>query len=176
MDRASRCIPRLKKAVSLTRVSVSRSIGVLLPSASVVFERRGCISCHNQALAAEAAAAARSKGIAIDEALARKNLDQIVTAYKPVAEAALQGDMPAGNFVTAGYVMSALAAEHRPLDKITAAFTHLIAGLQMSDGRWIAVQTSRPPIEDSVVSQTAMAIRVLTLYPIPSEKARLERT
>src|SRR5215831_4020678 len=158
------------------RISLSRSIGVLLPSASVVFERRGCISCHNQAVAAEVAAVARGKGIAIDEALARKNLDQIVTAYKPLAEAALQGDMPAGNFVTAGYIMSALAAEHRPLDKITAAFTHLIAGLQMSDGRWLAVQPSRPPIEDSVVSQTAMAIRVLTLYPIPGEKARLERT
>src|SRR5215469_5677860 len=102
--------------------------------------------------------------------LHRKNLDQIVTAYKPLAEAALQGDMPAGNFVTAGYIMSALAGGHRPLVRITAAFTHLIAGLQMSDGRWLAVQPSRPPIEDSVVSQTAMAIRVLTLYPIPGEK------
>src|SRR5262249_23295846 len=35
------------------RISLSRSIGVLLPSASVVFERRACISCHHQALAAE---------------------------------------------------------------------------------------------------------------------------
>jgi len=84
--------------------------------------------------------------------------------------------MPAGNFVTAGYVLSALAAEHRPLDKISAALTHLIAGLQMSDGRWLAVQPSRPPMEDSIVSQTAMAVRTLTLYPIPGEKARFELT
>jgi ankyrin repeat protein len=158
------------------RTSLTRSIARLLPAAPAIFEKRRCVSCHNQALPAEVAVVARRRGIAIDEEQARKNLDQIVTAYKPLAEAALQGDQPAGNFVTAGYVMSALAAEHHPLDKITGAFTHLVAALQMPDGRWLGSGVSRPPMEDSVVSQTAMAIRVLTLNPIPGRRASLEET
>jgi prenyltransferase/squalene oxidase-like repeat protein/ankyrin repeat protein len=158
------------------RTSLIRRASMLLQSAPVIYRQRGCISCHHQALAAEVAAAGRRKRISIDEELARKNLDQIITAYKPLAEAALQGDQPAGNIVTIGYVMSALAAENHPLDKITAAFTHLISGLQMPDGRWLGAGVFRPPIEDSTVSQTAMAIRVLSLYPIPSQRTALEQT
>jgi hypothetical protein len=158
------------------RTSLAKSSGLLLPASPAIFEQRGCISCHHQALATQVAAAVRRKGVAIDETVARKILDQIVTAYKPLAEAALQGDQPQGNFVTTGYVMSALAAEHHPLDKITAAFTHLVAALQMPDGRWLGSGVNRPPLEDSVVSQTAFAVRTLTLYPIPGRKAELEQT
>jgi len=157
------------------RTSLSRSVALLSPAAPVIFEKRACISCHSQTLSAEVAATARRKGIAIDEALVRKNLDQIVAWSKPVAEAALQGDQPAGQVLTLGYVMSALAAEHHPLDKITAAFAHLIAAVQMSDGRWLSLGNSRPPLEDSVVSQTALAVRGLRLYPIPGQKAYLEQ-
>ena len=58
--------------------SLSRSVALLSPAAPVIFEKRACISCHSQTLSAEVAATARRKGIAIDEALVRKNLDQIV--------------------------------------------------------------------------------------------------
>ena len=168
--------PPEEGVISDARMAVSRSIGLLLRSAPVIYSHRGCISCHHQALAAEIAATARRNGISIDEELARKNLDQILTAYKPLAEAALQGDQPAGNLVTVGYVMSALAAEHHPLDKVTAAFTHLVAALQMPDGGWLGIGISRPPIEDSVVSQTAMAVHALRLYPIPSQRTAVEQT
>jgi ankyrin repeat protein len=106
------------------RTSLSRSAALLLPAAPVIFAKRACISCHSQTLAAEVAAAVRRKGITIDESLARKNLEQIVAWSKPLAEGALQGDQPAGQVLTLGYVMSALRAEHHPLDKTTAAFTH----------------------------------------------------
>jgi hypothetical protein len=146
---------------------LSAGVNANAKDADVIFAKRACITCHSQTLPAQVAAAARRKGIAIDESMARKNLEQIVTWSRPLAEAALQGDQPAGQVLTLGYVMSALGSEHHPLDKTTAAFTHLIAATQMSDGRWIGLGNSRPPLEDSVVSQTVLAVHGMTLYPVP---------
>ena len=72
------------------------------------------------------------------------------------------GTRPAGRALTIGYIMMALADEHHPLDKITAPFTHLVAASQMPDGSWIDEGISRPPIEHSDISITAMAVRTLT--------------
>ena len=156
------------------RISVDRAVNLFLPTAPVAYQKRGCISCHSQALVAMAAAAARRKGIAINEEMAQTNLTQIVAAFTPAAEQAMQGDQPAGNIITIGYVMMALAAEHHPWDKITAALAQLAAGLQLSDGSWTPNGVSRPPMEDSLVTATALGARALTLYPVATGKTELE--
>ena len=158
------------EGIADARTSLSRAVALLLPPAPLVFEKRGCVTCHNQALPGQLAAAARAKGIAVNEELARKNMQQMLAFFKTAGEAAMQGDRTAGDFVTIGYVMSAFAAEQYPLDNITAASTHLVAGQQMPDGSWLGNGVSRPPMEDSIVSQTALAVRAMTLYPIPGRK------
>jgi hypothetical protein len=164
------------EGVADARTSLTRSVALLLPTAPVVFEKRACVTCHSQALPGQAAAVARGKGIAVNEDLARKNLEQMIVFFKTAAEAAMQGDRPAGDFVTLGYAMSAFAAERYPLDNITAALTHQIAGQQMADGIWLGNGVSRPPMEDSIVSQTALAVRAMTLYPIPGRKQEMDET
>jgi len=156
------------------RVSVGRAVNLLLPTGPVAYQRRGCISCHSQALVAVAAAEARRKGIAINEEMARTNLNQILTVFQTSAETAMQADQPAGNIITVGYVMMALAAEHHPLDRITAALTHLAAALQLPDGSWTPNGVSRPPMEDSLVTATALGVRSLALYPVPGLKTQLD--
>ncbi len=154
--------------------SLTRGIGLLLPAAPVVFQKRGCITCHSQALPAEAAAVARRKGIAVDEELAGKNLNQILSFSQTAAEDAMQGDELAGNSVTLGYVMAALVAERHPLDNITAAYAHLAAAMQMRDGRWIGNGVSRPPEEGGIITTTAMAVRAMILYPLAGHKNEWE--
>ena len=156
------------------RTSLTRSLALLLPTGPVIYEKRKCISCHSQALPVEVAALARSKGIAVEDEWARKNLQQILESYNTESEAALQGDQPPGNFITVGYVMAALKAVGRPLDRITAGIVHMAAGQQMPDGRWLGNGVSRPPMEDSPVSQTAMAARALTLYPLGGSAAKAD--
>jgi len=158
------------------RRSVGQSVALLLPTAPLVFETRRCVTCHSQALPGQLAAVARTKGIVVNEELAGRNLQQMLSFFKTAAEAAMQGDQPAGNFITIGYVMSAFAAERHPLDRITAAFTHLVAGQQMPDGTWLGNGVSRPPMEDSIVSQTALAVRAITLYPIAGRTHELQET
>ena len=149
-------------------------MNLLLPTGPVVYQRRHCISCHSQELVAVAAAAAREKGIPIDEETARTNLEQIVTAFHTAVESAMQGDQPPGNIITIGYGMMALAAARHPSDKITAAMAHLAAALQLPDGSWTPNGVSRPPEEDSLISATALGVGAITLYPAPGGKGPLE--
>jgi ankyrin repeat protein len=152
------------------RVALSRSVPLLLSAAPSIFQKRGCISCHSQALPAELAAVARRKGIPVSEEMAAKNLSEILTFSKTAAEAAMQGDELAGNSTTLGYIMAAFAAERRPLDKITAAYAHLAAAMQMPDGRWIGNGVSRPPEEGGIITTTVMAVRGMVLYPLAGHK------
>ena len=164
------------EGVADPRTSLSRSAALLLPTGPVVFQQRGCVTCHNQTLPAMVAAVLRKKGIPLNEDLARKNFKQILSVVTPAAEEAMQGERPQGAALGAGYIMMALASEQPRLDKVTAAFTHSVAAQQMPDGSWLGNGVSRPPMEDSTISTTAMAVRALTLYPIPSRKRELEET
>jgi ankyrin repeat protein len=156
------------------RESVARSVALILPTAPTAFKNRGCITCHNQSMVAVLSAAARQKGIPVNESLEEQNLKQIRGVYRPAAGEAMQGDQPAGNSLTIGYIMMALDAEREPLNQTTAAFTHLLCALQMEDGSWLGNGISRPPMEDSTVSHTVMAVRALTLYPIPGRRGEVE--
>ncbi len=156
------------------RVSVGRAVNLLLPAAPVAYQKRGCITCHSQALVAMAAAEARQRGVAIDEEMEQTNLQQIEASYKIFGELAMQGDQPGGNIITIGYVMMALAAERHPLDTITAQMIHAAAALQLPDGTWTPNGVSRPPMEDTLVTATAMGIRSLTAIPAAGYRAEVE--
>jgi ankyrin repeat protein len=155
------------------RTAIQRSVAALLPAAKAVFSRRACITCHNQTMPAQVAAIARVKGIELDEGLAKLNMRQIAGTYKPIGEEALQGGSPPGQELTIGYVAMALAAENYPPDLMTAGLSHMVAARQMPDGSWPEFE-NRPPMEYSTISRTAMAVRVLTSYPIASRAKETE--
>jgi len=159
------------------RVSLRRSVARLLDVAPGFPERTSCISCHHNALPAIAAATARRKGIEIDEAHARANLDHIVDFFSASTPRMMLGD-PAvgGEALTAGYVQVALAGEHHPLDTTTAAIVHWLIARQMPDGHWLGNGLNRPPSEYSFISHTAMAAAGLTSYDIPGLKSDIEQS
>jgi Prenyltransferase and squalene oxidase repeat len=152
-------------------------VSLLLKSAPPMFERRRCFTCHHNTLTAEAAALARRKGIGVDEGLAEKNLKDILAVLKPAMSPAMQAQatVPGGVALTVGYGLMALAAEGYPLDKTTASMTHWTLATQMPDGSWLGNGVNRPPIEFSTVSHTTIAVRGLTLYPIPARKPQIDR-
>src|SRR2546423_13742048 len=102
-----------------------------MPVGPAVFQKRACVSCHQQTMPAFAAAIARDHGVPVDESVAQKNLKQILAFYKPTGDEAMQNNNPGGGEVGVGYAVMALAAEKRPLDRITAEWTHAVAARQM---------------------------------------------
>ncbi len=162
------------EGVADARTSLARSAALLQSIGPPVFQKHGCITCHNQSIPAQVAAAARERGIPVNEELAKKNLKQILAVYKPMGDEAMQGKPPLGTAITVGYISMALAAEKYPLDKTTAALAHIMAASQMPDGSWPG-GISRPPMEDSAITGAAMAVRALTLYPIEGAKQEIDQ-
>jgi squalene cyclase len=123
-----------------------------------------------------AAAAARRKGIAVDDVRDGKNVDDMVTFFRNNVPRMMLGD-PAvgGEALTAGYVELALAARGRPLDTVTAATTHWMLARQMPDGRWLGNGLNRPPSEYSTISHTAIAAGGLMRYPLPGRRDEIAR-
>jgi ankyrin repeat protein len=159
------------------RVSLRQSLARILEVAPGFPERTSCISCHHNALPAIAASTARRKGIEIDEARARANLDHIIEFFAASQPRMMLGD-PAvgGEALTAGYVQVALARENRPLDTMTATITHWLMARQMPDGAWLGNGVNRPPSEYSPISHTAMAAAALTAYDFPGIKGQIEQS
>ena len=163
--------------ISDPRTSVGRSVSLLLEASPPVFETRACITCHNNTLPAMATAVARRKGIEVNEELVGQNLDDILAVYKPGADEMMQGHQRIGQVaLTVGYVAMALAEEGYPMDNMTASFAHYALAKQMPDGSWIGNGVSRPPMEYSSISHTAMGVRIVSLYPIPGRNDEVNQS
>ncbi len=175
--RSEAIAPPTREQVPTAQLAVARSLAVLLKSAPPMFETRKCYTCHHNTLPAELAALARRKGIAVDESLEQRNLTDIQTVLRAAAEPAMQAHstVPGGIVLTVGYGLMALAAEGYPPDTMTAALIHWILSTQMPDGTWLGNGVNRPPMESSIMSHTAIAVRGLTLYPIPGRKLQIDR-
>jgi N-acyl-D-amino-acid deacylase len=166
--------PPAKGGISDPHVSLNKSVSQLLAAGSTFRDKTSCISCHHNGLPAMAAAAARRKGIEVDQKLDAKNLDDMLAFFKRNAARVMQGD-PAvgGEALTVGYTQMGLAAEGHPPDKLTASMTHWLLARQMPDGTWLGNGLNRPPLEYSIISHTAMAAGGLISYPLPGRKKEI---
>jgi hypothetical protein len=139
------------------RVSVGRAVNLLLPAAPVSYQKRGCISCHSQALVAMAAAEARQKGIAINEEMEQTNLKQIEASYKIAGELAMQGDQPGGNIIDT-------------VDRVYAALPQLRASvpsdidINVAMDRTTTIRASLRDVERSLVISIGLVILVVFLF------------
>ena len=70
--------------------------------------------------------------------------------------------------------MMALADLAEPANDFTDAALHYLAARQDPSGAWIILGIARPPIEDSSISRTAMAIRALRIYGWPARQAEFD--
>jgi hypothetical protein len=169
--------PPAAGGVSDPRLSLTRSLSRLMEVAPKFREQATCVSCHHNAMPALAAAAAKQKGIEVDQVRAQKNLNDILTFFTSAVPRMMLGD-PAvgGEAITTGYAQMALLAEGHPLDTTTAAMTHWLMARQMPDGRWLGNGLNRPPSEYSLITHTAIAAGGLKSYPIAGRKNEIAET
>jgi hypothetical protein len=151
------------------REPAQRAIALLQKTSTQFLRVSGCVSCHNQFLPQMTLAAARTRGLAIDEKSARLATEASLAVVRPLVEgAAKSADRVPDPSITVSYALLGLAADGYPADANTDAMAGLVAHWQMEDGGFRAFPL-RPPIESSHFTATALSLRALQLYGKDSE-------
>jgi ankyrin repeat protein/cytochrome c551/c552 len=174
--RAGKGYPRpalTPKPATSARAGVERAIPLLQRADVTFIQKTGCVACHHNVYAAMTLTAARSRGIPVDETMAREQVKVIAATLEGRREAALVGSEIND---TAGNILMALAAANHPADLATDAMAYFLRMRQQVDGRWRPlVIDHRPPINSSDIEVTAVAIRALRAYAPKPHRALYER-
>ncbi|MCU1272637.1 MAG: Ankyrin [Bryobacterales bacterium] len=155
--------------------SLGKSITMLQRSSTEFFKESGCVGCHHQNLTATAVAAARKKGVPVDDAATEEQLKVVTTQWMGAQEALLQRLDPPGAPDTQMFSLLGLAALDYPADAVTDALVLNIAAEQMADGSWCLGGVSRSPIEEGCIARATRGIRLLQLYGPPAIKSDFEK-
>ena len=152
------------------KTAAERSIALLQKCGPEFFRKSGCVACHQQSVTSFALAEARSRGLRVDEPVAREQVHVTITTLEAFRDRLLQrADHPLNSGESTGYLLMGLAAEKYSPDETTDVQILEMASRQAPDGSWTAFG-HRPPLEYSRVSSTALAIRTMQIYGPPGRK------
>jgi hypothetical protein len=148
---------------------------LLQKSNAAYFVRGGCVGCHHQPIIARAVQAARTGGVAVDEAAAREMTLQLKAQWASSQEEFLQSLNPGGGQNRLGEMLLGLKAAGVAADRIIDAAVIDLLESQTADGYWLSSEEqARPPMNEGWMGATARAIRVATAYTIPARRAEFE--
>jgi ankyrin repeat protein/cytochrome c551/c552 len=155
-------LPAPKPAKSI-RAAMERSIPPLQRTDVAFFKKSGCISCHNNSLAAMMLAAARRYQIPVNEDVAQDQVRITATYIETWRERVLQGVAIPGGQDTISYILLGLAAANYQPDASTDALARFLKNTQRPTGEW-RIGAHRQPIESSDIEVTAASLRAVQRY------------
>ncbi len=156
------------------RAAAVRAIVRLQTSQKTWYSEQSCASCHHQFLPALAFREAREHGIRLDEKIARADAAQAFAMYADLDRAVEHAHIVDPGIGDAYSLLAADAAGVRP-SVVTAVYARFLAQRQRPDGHWNTFD-QRPPQSSSVVTATALAIRVIGIYYTGADaRARVDR-
>jgi len=162
-------------AEAALRDAATRGMALVDRSLAVWQQQRTCFSCHHQALPIAATMLARSRGIAFDEALARKNISAGLLPLKSL-DRNIQGYQQIDASMEVGMQLVAGDIAGVPQGIARAATARTVAGWQLPDGHWTTLDL-RPPQSYGPITATAIAIRGVRAYwPAGHDTEIAERT
>lgn len=172
-------LPEKKMAVQPARTTgkdprraVERALPLLQSSVKEYFRMSGCAGCHHQHVIGMAVPAATRKGVTVDEAFARDQVQLMKSESTGSREAMLQDIFISADGLVFGMLgMSELG--YAP-DDLTDAMVSAIAARQNQEGSWMHLPLVRPPLEDSPFVTAALSVRALQRYMIPARRVELE--
>ena len=154
------------------RTAISRSMHLLEDTTDQFYHKAACFACHEQPPAEFAAAAARAKGIPVDEKASHERQAQIAL---PINGVQLEGAAALGGADNNLYSVEALVRAGYKPNRTTDFLAANLAEAQGGDGGWHLPGYSRSPLQDSDFSRTAMAIRALRAYGPPGRAAEMKQ-
>jgi hypothetical protein len=167
-------VPPVLKAVEGNTVAaaVKRSIPLLQQADATFLQKSGCVSCHNEGLAAMTLGIVRSHGFAVDQETAGFERRGTAAFEDLWRDRLLQGLAPGG----VAYTLVGLDAEGYKPDFITDAVVRDIRMRQLADGHWRpGCGGSRPPHCGAEITNTALSMRALRLYGRGTDQSSFEQ-
>lgn len=152
--------------------AINRAMPLLCKSGPTFFrEGGGCAGCHHQPLYGRVFAAMKARGTFPDSSLRQNFLDAML-AVRP----RLRPDLPlmigpGGDIDSLLAPLMTYADLGEAPNDLTDLMLHYVAVRQDSNGAWEFKGIARPPIEDSDITRTAMAVRALRRYGWPARQA-----
>jgi len=168
------------------QAAIQRGIAPIQKADASFAAQSGCISCHNNNLAAMAVGLARKTGYHVDDKIAAQQVRINAGYLEHSREALYQSFFPAqagaevfgdvfGPSVL-GYVLVGLDAEHYQPNLETDAVAMYLKSRQWPDGQWAYPEAdTRQPLCLDYIGQTALAMRALQRYAPAGAKAEYEK-
>jgi len=156
-------------------LAASRSLKLIQASMADFNRNAACVSCHHEGLGRMVTAEARDRGFTLDRLLLKAQEGRInggLAAMEPLHRQALkspeamkQVPLIEMNEVTPGYawILSGMAAQNDPRTPAAAAMAMVLARQQSPDGFW-SFSLPRTPMQSSLFTFTALAVRSINTY------------
>lgn len=155
--------------------AIQRSLPLLQRTDASFIPKAGCVSCHNDSLAAMTSGLARKRGFVFDETMAAQQVKANVAFLEQKRDLLHQGfffGAVQGDPQIVSYMLMGLDAEHYTPDLNTDAVAMFVRARQMPDGRWAFGTDGRPPLcADGDIAATVLSMRGLQLYAPNVDKA-----
>ncbi|MEM7232357.1 MAG: prenyltransferase/squalene oxidase repeat-containing protein [Planctomycetota bacterium] len=158
---------------SRLRAAATRGITILQKASSSYPEHRTCFSCHHQTLPALALDAARDHGLSIDEKIFRETIDFAHDSFHDRIASMKRGHGVGGGPLTTGYGLWTMEIGERKRDETTSAMVQYLLKRQEQDGSWKRA-TERPPLSESHITCTVLAVHYMQKYADDSQKKAVE--
>ena len=153
------------------RQAVERALPLLQESARTWTRDGKCFSCHHQGLGSSAVAVARERGFRIDD---EKFVAEVATIRRQLAPPEVVVSFPPNAvYLDDSLALVALAASGAGRDSATDRTLYRLLASQHVTGHWTPYPL-RPPLEGSLFSHTAWAIRALQLFTPAARQAEVE--
>lgn len=151
------------------RTAIEKGLRRIEQGAASYITKRKCFSCHHQALPILTLSSAERRGFAVPAETLRRQIEFTLEAFKDKDKIA-KGKAVDGASTQAAYALYALEGARHPADQTTAALIRYLLVRQRPDGAWPAL-AKRPPLEGSLFTNAALALRALRKYG-PGKEAK----
>ena len=145
------------------RTAVVKGLRRIEQGSANYLKNRKCFSCHHQAVTIHCLAAAQKRGMEVDPAKLRQQIDFTLNTFKHKREQVAQGKAVPGGNTMAAYALFGLEAGGHAPDETTKALVEYLLVKQKPDGSWPAVM-QRQPSEGSPFTNAAFALRALRTF------------
>ena len=177
--------PKVSLKPADTRKAVSSSLFLLEKSMMAFSRGTQCISCHQEGLGRITTASAKLRGFKFNKEMEQAQIGRLrgaLGALKPLHEQAsvnpeVMKQLPLIEInelnPAYGWMMAGMASQNDQPTSATAAIADVMAQQQAPDGSWTYAMP-RVPMQSSVFTTTALALRSLNAYASKSKSAQTE--